>query len=301
MVDAAKGLGNGGGVGNHADGALDGGDITTGHVLGGLVVDAALEAGGTPVDELDGALGLDSGDGEVDVLGDDIATVHEAAGHVLAVAGVTLGHHGGGLEDGVGDLGDGKLLVVGLLGGDDGGVGGEHEVDARVGDEVGLELSNVDVESAVETEGCGQRGDDLSDETVEVGVGGTLNVKVTTAHIVQSLVVKAEGTVGVLEQCMGRQDGVVGLNDGRGDLRRGTDGKGKLGLAAVINAQALEEERAKTGTGTTASSVEDEEALKAGAVVSKLADAVKDLVDNLLADGVVTAGVVVGGLYKFTK
>ena len=95
---------------------------------------------------------------------------------------------------------------------------------------------------------------------------------------------------------MGRQDGVVGLNDGRGDLGRGTDGKGKLGLAAVIDAQALEEERAKTGTGTTASSVEDEEALKAGAVVGKLADAVKDLVDNLLADGVVTTGVVVGGL-----
>ena len=176
VVDAAKGLGDGGGVGNHADGALDGGDVTTGHVLGGLVVDAALKAGGAPVDELDGALGLDGGDGEVDVLGDDVAAVHEAAGHVLAVAGIALGHHGGGLEDGVGDLSDGELLVVGLLGGDDGGVGGEHEVDAGVGDEVGLELGNVDVEGAIKAKGGGQRGDDLSDETVEVGVGGTLNV-----------------------------------------------------------------------------------------------------------------------------
>jgi hypothetical protein len=38
------------------------------------------------------------------------------------VTGVALGHHGGGLEGGVGDLGNGELLVVGLLGRDDWGV-----------------------------------------------------------------------------------------------------------------------------------------------------------------------------------
>merc|ERR1719271_55753 len=50
---------------------------------GRLVVDAALEARRAPVDELDRALGLDRGDRGVDVLGDDVAAVHEAAGHVL--------------------------------------------------------------------------------------------------------------------------------------------------------------------------------------------------------------------------
>ena len=125
-----------------------------GTTVGGLVVDAALEARGTPVDELDGALGLDGGDGSVDVLGDDVSAVHEAARHVLAVAGIALGHHGGRFKDRVGDFGDGQLLVVGLLGGDDGSVRGEHEVDAGVGDEVGLELGDVDVESTVEAEGC---------------------------------------------------------------------------------------------------------------------------------------------------
>ena len=34
-----------------------------GTTVGGLVVNAALEADGTPVDELDGPLGLDGGDG----------------------------------------------------------------------------------------------------------------------------------------------------------------------------------------------------------------------------------------------
>jgi hypothetical protein len=44
------------------------GEVTTGDDGGGLVVDAALEAGGAPVDELDGALGLGGGDSGVDVL-----------------------------------------------------------------------------------------------------------------------------------------------------------------------------------------------------------------------------------------
>ena len=126
-----------------------------------LVVDAALEAGGAPVHKLDGALGLDGGDRGVDVLGHHVAAVHEAAGHVLAVAGVALGHHGGGLKGRVGDLRHRQLLVVGLLGGDDGGVGGEHEVDARVGHQVGLELGDVHVQRAVKAQGGGERGDDL--------------------------------------------------------------------------------------------------------------------------------------------
>jgi len=122
VIDSGENFSDGSGVGDHADGSHDLGEVTTGDNSGGLVVNTALETSGAPVNELDGSLGLDGGDGGVDILGDDITSVHEAAGHVLSVSGVTLGHHGGGLEGGVGDLGYGELLVVGLLGGDDGGV-----------------------------------------------------------------------------------------------------------------------------------------------------------------------------------
>ena len=91
----------------------------------------------------------------------------EEEGPHLAVAGVALGHHGGGLEGRVGDLGHGQLLVVGLLRGDDRGVGGEHEVDARVGHQVGLELCYVHVQCAIEAQRGGQRRDDLSDQPVQ--------------------------------------------------------------------------------------------------------------------------------------
>lgn len=98
VIDSGEDFGDGGGVGDHADGSHDLGEVTTWHHGGWLVVDTALEASGAPVDELDGSLGLDGGDGGVDILGDDVTSVHEAASHVLSVSWVALGHHAGGLE-----------------------------------------------------------------------------------------------------------------------------------------------------------------------------------------------------------
>merc|ERR1719347_1701132 len=65
-------------------------------------------------------------------------------------------HHGvTRLEDGVGNLGNIELLVVGLLSRDDGSIGNKGEVDTRVGHQVGLELVEIYVESTVESEGSG--------------------------------------------------------------------------------------------------------------------------------------------------
>ena len=58
---------------------------------------------------MDGPLGLDGGNGGVDILGDNITTVQHAARHVLAMAGITLNHLVAGLETSVGDLRDGQL------------------------------------------------------------------------------------------------------------------------------------------------------------------------------------------------
>eukprot|EP00967_Tisochrysis_lutea_P075246 scaffold101399_cov21-Tisochrysis_lutea.AAC.1 len=209
---------------------------------------------------------------------------------------VNLDEHGGGLENRVGDLGNGELLVVRLLGRDDGREGGNGKVDTRVRHQVGLEFGEVDVERAVEAEGGGQRRDDLSGEAVEVGVGRALNVQVAAADVVKGLVVDHEGDVGVLEERVRGKHAVVRLDDRGRNLRRRVDGEGQLRLAAVVDGEALEEEGAKSGASATADGVEGEEALEASAVVGKLANAVKHEVNNLLADGVVAASVVVGGI-----
>lgn len=104
VVKSGEDFSDGGGVGNHAHGSHDLGKITSGDDCWGLIVDSDLEASWAPIDELNGSLGLDGGNGGIDVLGDDITSVHHGAGHVFTVPGVALGHHVGGLEGAVGDL-----------------------------------------------------------------------------------------------------------------------------------------------------------------------------------------------------
>lgn len=111
------------------------------------------------------------------------------------MTGIALGHHVGRLEDGVGNLRNGETLVEGLLSRDDRSVGRQHEVNARVRNQVGLELRNINVERTIETERRGERRDDLSDEPVQVGVRRRLDVEVAAADIVEGFVVEAEGTV----------------------------------------------------------------------------------------------------------
>merc|ERR1712130_237196 len=146
------------------------------------------------------------------------------------MTGGALHHLVGGLKAGVGDLRYTELLVVGLLGRDDWRVGDQGEVDPGVGYQVGLELSQVNVESPVEPQGGRDGRDNLSDQPVEVGVGWSLDVQVTAADVIDGLVVNHEGTVRVLQSGVGGQDGIVGLNHGSGNLGCRVDSELKLAL-----------------------------------------------------------------------
>ena len=186
--------------------------------------------------------------------------------------------------------------MIGLLGRDDRGIRRKHEMDSGVGDEVGLELGDINVKGTIESEGSSQGGDNLGDESVEVGVGGSLDVEVSSADIVDGLVIKHNGNIGVLKEGVGGEDRVVGLDDGGRDLRGRVDGETELGLLAVINGKSLEEEGSETGTGTTTDGVEDEETLETSALIGELSDSVEAEINDLLTNGVVTSGEVVGGI-----
>ena len=169
-------------------------------------------------------------------------------------------------------------------------------MDTWVWHQVGLELSDIDVEGTIKSEGGGQGGDNLGNESVEVGVGWSLNVEVSSADIVDGLVVEHNGDIGVLKEGVGGEHGVVWLNNSGGDLWGWVDGESELGLLSVINRESLEEEGTETGSGTTTDGVEDEETLETSALVSELSDSVEAEIDDLLTDGVVTTGEVVGGI-----
>merc|ERR1719326_1478115 len=296
VVNARKSFCHSGRVGNHCAGAHDLGKIATRHHSGWLVVDAALETGRTPVDKLDRAFGLDGSNSGVHVLGDDITTVHQAHSHVFAVTRITLGEHRSGFEHRVGDLTHRQLLVVRLLSRDDRGVRRKHEVDAWVRHQVGLELSDVHVQSAIETQRGRQGRRDLRDDAVQVGVRRALDVEATAAHVVNGLIVQAEGHISVLQQGVGGKDVIVRFHNSSGDLGSRGHGVRQLGLFAVVDGQTLQKKGAKTRSGTSTSGVVHEETLQTSAVVSKFADSVQDKVNNFLANGVVTTSVVVGSV-----
>ena len=62
-------------------------------------------------------------------------------------------------------------------------------MDTWVWHQVGLELSDINVQSTIESEGSSEGGDNLGDESVEVGVSGSLNVKIPSANVVHSLII----------------------------------------------------------------------------------------------------------------
>mmetsp|Transcript_25002 Transcript_25002/g.43168 ORF Transcript_25002/g.43168 Transcript_25002/m.43168 type:complete len:274 (-) Transcript_25002:647-1468(-) len=197
VIDSGEDLGNGSTVRNHANRTLNLGQISTRDDSWWLIIDAALEPGRTPIDELNGSLCLDCSYSCIYVLGDDISSVHETASHVFAVTRIALSHHACGLEGAIRDFRNRKLLVVCLLSRNDRSVGRKHEVNARIWDKICLELCHVNVESTIETKRCCKRTDDLSSEPIQVRVGGPFNVEISSANIVNGLIVQHHRDIGV--------------------------------------------------------------------------------------------------------
>ena len=147
-------------------------------------------------------------------------------------------------------------------------------MDTRIRYQVGLELSNIDVKGTVESEGSSERWDNLSNESVQVGVGGSLNIEVSSADIVDGFIIKHNSDISVLEEGVGSEDSVVRLNDSSRDLRRRIDGETELRLLTIVDWESFEKEGTKTWTSTTTDSVEDEETLETSTLIGKLSDSV---------------------------
>ena len=75
----------------------------------------------------------------------------------------------------------------------------------------------------------------MSYQSVEVGVGWPLDVKVPATDIVDGLIVDHEGTIGMLQSSVSGEDGVVRLDHSGGHLRGRVDGQLQLGLLSVVD------------------------------------------------------------------
>lgn len=176
------------------------------------------------------------------------------------------------------------------------GQGGEadhEEVQTRERNHVDSQLAEVRVELARETQAGGNTGHDGGDEVVEVTVRGVGQLEGAHADVVESLVVNAEGLVGVLDKLVNGESSVVRLNDGVRDLGGGNNREGSHHAVGELLTDLGDKERTHTGTGTTTEGVSDLEALEAVAALGLTADNIQDLVDELGTLSVVTLGPVV--------
>merc|ERR1719471_186423 len=110
---------------------------------------------------------------------------------------------------------------------------------------------------------------------------------------VERFVVDDVGLVSVLEELVGGQDGVVGLDNRVGDLGRRIDGVG-LGQTVRVGIADLEQEQSsETGARASAERVGNLEALDVAGALRLLTDDIDGLLDDLGALGVVALGPVV--------
>merc|ERR1712079_75294 len=110
------------------------------------------------------------------------------------------------------------------------------------------------------------------DEMVKIAIGGGGELEGTEADIVKGLVIDAHDIIGVLNELMHGEGGVVGLSDGIRDLGGRHDGEGAHLTVGVLLTDLGDEEGAHAGAGTTTERVGDLEALEAVAALSLLTD-----------------------------
>ena len=166
-----------------------------------------------------------------------------------------------------GQVADLEALMSALGRGNDGCVANQWVVDTRIRDKIRLELVQIHVQRAIESQTGRDRRDNLGDKGVQVLVVGTGDVEAALADVVDGFVVDEERAVGVLDSAVRGEDGIVRLDNGRGDARRWVYGKLELTLLAVIGREALKKKGTETGTSSTTERVENEETLEGRAVI----------------------------------
>jgi len=66
-----------------------------------------------------------------------------------------------------------------------------------------LEFGDINVKSTIESEGSGEGRDNLGNKSVKVGVGWSLDIKVSSADVIDGFVINHDSNIGVLKEGMG--------------------------------------------------------------------------------------------------
>lgn len=233
------------------------------------------------------------------------------AGEVTAVAEVRSSHHVLGVVHLLGQLGHGDGTEgVGATAGQR-SESDHEEVKTGEWNHVDGQLAEIRVKLTRESQAGGDTGHDGGHEMVQVTVGWVGEFESPHADIVESLgkvriqsgsrkakflsylVIDTESLVGVLNELVDGEGGVVRLHDGVRDLGGWHDGESGHHAVGELLADLGNQQSTHTGTGSTTEGVGDLESLEAVATLGLTTDNVDDLVDQLGTLSVMALGPVV--------
>lgn len=92
---------------------------------------------------------------------------------------------------------------------DDWGVTNQWVMNTWVRHEIGLKFVQINVQSTIKPQRARDRADYLCDEAVEMFKRRTWDIQVSSADIVDSLIVNKESAIAVLDGGMGRENCVI--------------------------------------------------------------------------------------------
>jgi len=277
---------------------LDGGAVSDeggGHLesSGRNVTDGGLHVVRDPFDEVAAVLVLYVQHLLINLLHGHSSSEHGGNGQVSAVSGITGSHHVLGVEHLLGQLRDGQSPV--LLGSSAGqrGESRHEEMKSREGHHVDGEFPEIGVQLSGESETGGDTRHGGGDEMVQVTVCGGGQLEGPEADVVEGLVINGEGLIGVLDELMDREGGVVGLDNGVGHLGGWDNGEGGHDPVGVFLSDLGDQESSHSGSGSTSKRVGQLESLETVTALSFLPHNIQNRVDELSSLGVVSLGPVV--------
>ena len=178
------------------------------------VTNSGLDVVWNPFNEVAAVLVLDVQHLFVDFLHGHAATEHGGDGEVTAVTWIASRHHVLGVEHLLRQFRYCQGPVLLTSSGCQGSKSWHEKVETRERHHVDGQFTEVGVELTGESETGGDSGHGGGDKMIQVTVGWGSELQGPEADVVQSLVIDAVSLVGVLNELVDRQGGVVRLNNG---------------------------------------------------------------------------------------
>jgi hypothetical protein len=211
------------------------------------------------------------------------------------VTGVGGTHHVLGVELLLGQFRDGQGTV--LLGTTTGqwGESNHKKVKTWERNHIDGDFTQIGIQLTWETEAARDAGHGGRDQVVKIPVGWGGQFQGTETDVVQGFVVQHHDFVGVFDQLVNGQGGVVWFDDGVGHFWGRKDREGHHDSVGVFFTDLGDQQSSHTGSGTTTQRVSDLETLKAIARFGFFTHDVQNGIDQFGTFGVVTFGPVITG------